>query len=64
MSDAILLTGLKREAEKLGSPIPVPYRKIYAMALNGEIPADQINGRWHVERSNIRAIADTLRRVA
>jgi hypothetical protein len=61
MSDPILLTGVKREAEKIvGATIAVPYRKLYEMALNGDIPAEQINGRWHVERSNIRAVANAL----
>jgi hypothetical protein len=68
MSDTILLTGVKREPEKVtGERIPVSYRKLYELTLNGDIPADRINGRWHVERSDIPAVASTLlarRRVA
>jgi hypothetical protein len=60
MSDPVPLTRLKREAEKLGHRIDASYRKIYGRALDGKFPADQINGRWHVDRSNIPAIADTL----
>lgn len=61
MANSIPLTQLKREAEKAcGKALAVSYRKLYEMALNGEIPAMQINGRWHVEPHNIRAIAETL----
>jgi hypothetical protein len=31
------------------------YRRIYVAVLNGSIPADRINGRWHVS-SNLKPI--------
>jgi hypothetical protein len=43
-----------REAVKDSSTAP-SYRRIYVAVLNGSIPADQINGRWHVS-ANLRPI--------
>jgi hypothetical protein len=43
-----------REAVSDMSSAP-SYRRIYVAILNGSIPADQINGRWHVN-SNLSPI--------
>jgi hypothetical protein len=36
------------------------YREIYNKVLDGEVPAEQTNGRWHVGRADLPAIAKKL----
>ena len=43
-----------REVIKDSSTAP-SYRQIYVAVLNGSIPADQTNGRWHVS-GNLKPI--------
>jgi hypothetical protein len=59
MGGMILLSQLSREVRSLvGSDIDLPsYRKLYQLALDAAIPAEQKNGRWNVRRENIPAIA-------
>lgn len=61
MADRIPLTQLRRSAEKIsGRTIPVLYRDIYRMALDGVFPASQINGRWYANSADVSTIAKTL----
>jgi ferric-dicitrate binding protein FerR (iron transport regulator) len=40
---------------------PVPrYRHLYNLVLDRRIPAQQINGRWHVDDADLPAIARAL----
>jgi hypothetical protein len=51
------LTQLSRELSALtGRPAP-NYRKLWNMVVNGELPADQVNGRYTVD---VVAAAETL----
>jgi hypothetical protein len=34
------------------------YRLVYSAILNGEIPAQRLNGRWHVLASDVGTIAE------
>jgi hypothetical protein len=63
MSDPIPLSNAARLiAEMLAGKAPSPgYREIYNDVLDGKIPAKQLNGRWHIERADLKAIADELR---
>ena len=56
----IPLPRLPRElAQHTGRP-PPSYRSCYNMVLNGEVPAEQENGRWLVRRDDLSVIAAAL----
>jgi hypothetical protein len=38
----------------------VPYRMIYAAVLDARIPAEKLQGRWHVARADLPRIAQVL----
>ena len=58
--DKIALATLPRElAAFTGQPAP-DYRTVYNRTLSGKFPAEQINGRWHVRRSDLPAVAAAL----
>jgi hypothetical protein len=40
---------------------PPPYLVLWRAALNGDIPAEQVNGRWHIRTDNAPAIARALK---
>lgn len=50
------LTALASELRRLTGKCPT-YRVLYARVLNGELPAEQVNGRWHVRREDLPEIA-------
>jgi hypothetical protein len=57
MTKRVPLTALSRELTALtGQPAP-GYRKLWTMVVNGELPAEQVNGRYTVD---VRAVAQTL----
>jgi hypothetical protein len=58
----ISLTDLPRKLREIsGGSIPVPtYRVLYGRILDGAIPAQRINGRWHVSESAARDIVKVL----
>jgi hypothetical protein len=58
----ISLTDLPRKLREIsGGSIPVPtYRVLYGRVLDGAIPAQRINGRWHVSESVARDLARAL----
>jgi hypothetical protein len=58
--DKIPLTSVSRELAALTNAQAPSYRKIYLAVLDGTIPAEQVNGRWHVQRGNLRKIAETF----
>lgn len=40
---------------------PRDYRVLWQAALNGDIPAEQVNGRWHYRPRDVPVIARALR---
>jgi hypothetical protein len=42
-----------------GKPSP-PYRKLWEMVVQGAIPAERHNGRWHFAEANVPAIATVI----
>lgn len=62
MSDKVPLALAAQEVAKLvGDSAATPsYRALYGKVLDGELPAQQVNGRWQVDRADLRAIAKKL----
>jgi hypothetical protein len=60
--NSISLTDLPRRLREIsGGSIAVPtYRVLYGRILDGAIPAQRINGRWHVSESVARDIVKAL----
>jgi len=57
----IPLTSLPREIAAAYPDAPVqPYRKLYALNLDGRLPGTQCNGRWFVRRADLPAIGEAL----
>lgn len=57
----IPLTQLAPELAKLTADTAPTYRRLYLKALDGALPgAHLVNSRWHVCRSDLRAIAKAL----
>jgi hypothetical protein len=56
---SISLTDLPRRLREItGGTVPVPtYRVLYARVLDGTLPAERRNGRWHVTESAVRDLA-------
>jgi len=59
MSDLSLLSELPRELKQVTGTTP-KYRAIYAKVLDGDIPAEKENGRWHYRHEDVPAIAKAL----
>ena len=59
---SISLTDLPRRLREItGGTVPVPtYRVLYARVLDGTLPAERRNGRWHVSESVARDIVKAL----
>ncbi len=58
--DRVALSALPRELTAFtGRPSP-NYRRLYALTLDGVIPAQQVNGRWHVLRADLAQVANLL----
>ena len=58
---AVRLSQLARRLDADGWQPPRDYRVLWQAALNGDIPAEQLNGRWHFRPHNVPAIARALR---
>lgn len=57
----IPLTSLPRELAEAYPGSAVPYRRCYILTLDGLLPAAQeSNGRWFVERSDLPEVARVL----
>ena len=57
--ERVALTSLPRELASLTGTSP-SYRQLWSLTVDGAIPAEQANGRWHVARADIPAIATML----
>lgn len=58
--EMVALTALPRELVALtGGEVP-SYRKLWTMVVDGRLPAEQVNGRYQVRRSDIPEIAAKL----
>jgi hypothetical protein len=60
--NGISLTDLPRRLREItGGTVPVPtYRVLYARVLDGTLPAERRNGRWHVTESAVRDLAQEV----
>jgi hypothetical protein len=57
MSNRVSLAALSRELTALtGKPAP-GYRRLWNMVVNGELPVDQVNGRYIMD---VQAVAEKL----
>lgn len=60
MSDGIRLSHLARELARLTTD-PIPgHRKLHQLVLDAQLPAEMVNGRWHVSRDDLPVIAERL----
>jgi hypothetical protein len=59
---SISLAGLPRTVREpsRGSANVLPYRMLYGRVPDGVIPAQRVNGRWHVSESVARDFAQAL----
>jgi hypothetical protein len=61
MRNLIPLTRLTREIERTtGQKVMPPFRDVYTLAVDGEIPAEQERGRWYFDLSQVPTIAPML----
>ncbi len=60
--NSISLTDLPRKLREItGGEVAVPtYRVLYSRVLDGTVPAQRVNGRWHVSESVARDLAQAL----
>lgn len=56
----INLAQLPRELARLTGGNPPAYRDLYQRVLNGQIPAESVNGRWYVAAADLPSIAAAL----
>jgi hypothetical protein len=61
MSDRIPLPLLSRELAQLTSERRPRPGKLWEMVVAGDLPAEQVGGRWFVERADLPAIVKILR---
>ena len=59
MKDRSPLSELPRELKRATGETP-KYRAIYAKVLDGDLPAEKINGRWTYSHEDLPIIAETL----
>lgn len=61
---ALLIPDLKRFLIETGQGCArlsqLKYRRLAEAALDGEIPAERVNARWHYDPRNVPAIAEAL----
>jgi hypothetical protein len=57
--EKIALTRLSSELVALTGTSPT-YKQPWNLTVDGSIPAKQVNGRWHVARDDVPAIATKL----
>ncbi len=60
MTTRIPLTALPRALAAFAGQQSPSYRRLYALTLDGRIPAAQENGRWFVSKDDLPSIAATL----
>jgi hypothetical protein len=51
---------LPGEYRRMGAKPVAPYRIILTAAMDARIPANRVNGRWYVDRSDLPEIAAVL----
>jgi hypothetical protein len=56
----IALTSLPRRIAEMTGANPKNYRDLYNKTLSGLWPATQINGRWHIDESDLPAVIQAL----
>ncbi len=61
MTELIGLSRVPREIQEITTDgSTAPYRKIYNSVLDGDVPAEQVRGRWYVRRNNLKRVASAL----
>jgi hypothetical protein len=61
MSERFPSTHLSRELAAFRPGCAVPgHRKLWCLIVDGKIPAEQENGRWIIQRTDLPAIAAVL----
>jgi hypothetical protein len=60
--DKIQLAFLVRELAPLTDQRLPKNRKLWEMIVDGDIPAEQVGGRWFIKRADLPAIVEILRR--
>jgi len=58
--EKVALTALPRDLNALTGSQSPSYRRLYFMVLDGRVPAQQVNGRYFVRRSDLPGIAAML----
>lgn len=58
--EMVALTALSRELFALTGKQGPGHRKLWQLTVDGRLPAEQVNGRYHVRRADLPAIADML----
>ena len=60
-NETVALTALPRELKAYsGQDTPGGYRKLWGLVVNGQVPAEQVNGRYRIRRAELPSIATTL----
>ena len=59
-TNTVSLTALAHELILLTGEQPPPYRRLWNLVVDGQLPAVQVAGRYRIERSDLPAIAATL----
>jgi hypothetical protein len=60
MTDYVPLTALSRELTTFAGKQAPSYRKLWTLTVDGRIPAEQMNGRYQVRRTDLPGIAASL----
>jgi len=60
MTDYVPLTALSRELTTFAGKQAPSYRKLWTLTVDGRIPAEQMNGRYQVRRTDLPGIAALL----
>ena len=58
--ERIPLVSATRELKAITVGRSPPYQHIWKLIANGDLPAEQINGRWFIKRADLPAIAKLL----
>ena len=58
--EMVALSALPRELSAFTGQQAPNYRKMWTLVVDGLLPAMQVNGRYHVRRADLPAIAATL----
>ncbi len=60
MAETFPFTELPRELAEFSGQKPPKYRQLYNSALDGDLPVERRNGRLHVRKTDVPAIAQLL----